>query len=80
MSSCERCWKDAGGDPFVYTDLLKERKCTPEEQAGEYAGECPWCDRKTLHQHTGEPMCGCPRSPREGIIGHSQSDAGEKQK
>lgn len=64
MSTCEKCWADSQG-PYDdatqrYKDLLSERKCTPEEQAGPDAGECPMCKRKTLHQHTGEPMCGCP--------------------
>jgi len=33
--------------------------CTPEEQAGAHAKPCPVCKRLTLHQYTGEPMCGC---------------------
>lgn len=74
MSSCEKCWSDAGGDGDRYRNLLLGASCTPEQQAGPYARECPWCSRMTLHQHTGEPMCGCPRSPREAIPGHSQSD------
>jgi len=65
MSSCEKCWADSGGGA-EYSALLKEREaaglyCTPEEQAGPDAGECPACKRKTLHQHTGEPMCGCAK-------------------
>ena len=61
MSTCEKCWRDAGltGD---YWSLLNERNknpCTPEEQAGPDAGKCPECGRMTLHQLTGEPMCGC---------------------
>lgn len=50
MASCERCWADSGGDPDRYRELLSERKCTPEEQAGERAEECPACHRKTVHQ------------------------------
>jgi hypothetical protein len=48
-------------------ELLEERKehpCTPEEQAGPEALECPVCHRKTLHQYTREPMCGCPRAEK----------------
>ena len=69
MSACEKCWRDAGfGWPHrstaeEYHRLMTERQvhpCTPEQQAGPDAGECPTCHRKTLHQHTREPMCGCP--------------------
>lgn len=45
-----------------YARLIEARKltpCTPEEQAGPDATQCPTCHRLTLHQHTGEPMCGC---------------------
>jgi len=61
MSSCEKCWADAatGGD---YMRLLKSREanpCTPEEQAGPDASVCEVCGRKTMHQYTGERMCGC---------------------
>jgi len=31
---------------------IDEPKCTPEEQAGPDATECPACQRKTVHQHT----------------------------
>jgi hypothetical protein len=63
MSSCEKCWADAQG-PYgdvseKYQRLVRERNCTPEEQAGPDAEKCPACGRMTLHQHTGEPMCGC---------------------
>lgn len=59
MSSCEKCWADAGGDPHRYRGLLAKRvsegnKCTPEEQAGPDAKECAACKRMTIHQHTGE--------------------------
>jgi len=70
MSSCEKCWADAyreevsGNEcqPDAYHRLLFERRechCTPEQQAGPDAGVCTKCGRQTLHQHTGEPMCGC---------------------
>ena len=64
MSSCEKCWSDAHGDPYVsvaerYQALIEERRatpCSPEEQAGPDAGQCPRCLRHTLHQHTHECM------------------------
>ncbi len=67
MSSCEKCWRDAHrGDQFSvseeYVKLMDERRstpCAPEEQAGPDAGECPGCNRMTIHQTTNEPMCGC---------------------
>lgn len=66
MSSCEKCRRDANrysGDVIdEYRRLLEERHsspCTPEERAGPGATECPRCDRKTIHQYTQEPMCGC---------------------
>ena len=67
MSSCEKCWRDAHVGPYTcvadeYRRLIEERQrdpCTPEEQAGPDATTCPTCNRKTLHQWTKEPMCGC---------------------
>ena len=67
MSSCEKCWRDSRYDlsSTAYHDMLakrdgiRERKCTPEEQAGPEATECQRCGRKTIHQITREPMCGC---------------------
>lgn len=64
MSACEKCWADAyqggsGSQAERYQELVRERNCTPEQQAGQDAGECPTCKRKTLHQFTREPMCGC---------------------
>ena len=66
MSACEKCWRDAQG-PYKdvreeYQRLIAERSCTPEEQAGEDATQCPKCSRMTLHQYTREPMCGCSPS------------------
>jgi hypothetical protein len=67
MPTCEKCWSDAHGDPYVgvperYRELLAERHanpCTPEEQAGPAATECPMCHRRTCHQHCGVCMaCG----------------------
>ncbi len=54
MASCEKCWKDSHGSAKHYTELIIKRKnhpCSPEEQAGEDAGICPECNRKTIHQH-----------------------------
>ena len=64
MPSCEKCWHDASGDALMYERLLDSRKgefaCTPEQQAGRFAVQCPECGRATIHQITGTPMCGCP--------------------
>ncbi len=61
MATCEKCWDDAymrtHSEPMIcqvdhYYNLLKERKenpCTPEEQAGAGATECPKCKRITVH-------------------------------
>lgn len=53
MATCEKCWRDAGGDPERYSKLIVDRKdtpCTPEQQAGgEYAGKCAACGRRTVH-------------------------------
>lgn len=63
MFCCEKCWGEAYGmaidDPMktqteCYRYLInsrKEKPCTPEEVAGECAGICPKCNRKTVHQH-----------------------------
>ena|SRR3990167_4608383 len=62
MSSCEKCWQDAKGDPYVYERLIKTRQCLPEEQAGLSATICPDCNRLTVHQYTGKcqnPDCLC---------------------
>ena len=61
MSSCEKCWSDSRAMEN-YQEVLESSKlhpCTPEEQAGQSAESCPVCKRKTLHQYTREPMCGC---------------------
>jgi hypothetical protein len=66
MSACERCW-ERSYDPWRcdrtgrYQGNLSTHTCSAEEQAGRDAGKCPTCKRMTLHQHTGEPMCGCPK-------------------
>jgi hypothetical protein len=64
MATCERCWRDADGDPEKYESFLRIRaggpnglpECTPEEQAGEDAKLCPNCGRQTIHQHCGDCM------------------------
>lgn len=63
MSTCEKCWADSEG-PWDYPRLLAEREasghvCTPEQQAGPNAKQCPVCKRMSLHQWTGERMCSC---------------------
>lgn len=73
MSACEKCWSDAHRGPQFsvaeeYARLVVERNCTPEEQAGPDAERCPACGRMTIHQHTGEPMCGCKHNPADSGI------------
>jgi hypothetical protein len=67
MSCCQKCWRDAHrGEQYSvaekYQQLIEERKnnpCLPEEQAGEDAKYCPICERRTVHEITGECMiCG----------------------
>ena len=39
VSSCEKCWRDSGGNSEDYEQLLEERKdrpCSPEDQAGQW--------------------------------------------
>jgi len=55
MPSCERCWSRALGDARRYMRIIQERDaagltCTPEEQAGPDATECPRCHRMAAHQ------------------------------
>jgi len=53
MTSCEKCWRDAEGDPHKFERITLERiddPCTPEEQAGgEQATYCFKCSRRTVH-------------------------------
>lgn len=62
---CEKCWSDAYLNTLGttktqaerYGELMDERKdnpCTPEQQAGEDAKECPKCKRRTVHQIVGD--------------------------
>jgi len=58
MPSCEKCWSDsytmsrASGEDRVeiYQELIDERQCSLEEQAGVDAEICTECKRKTVHQ------------------------------
>jgi hypothetical protein len=64
MSACEKCWADSRSSNDYHRLVMRrngvdEPSCTPEQQAGPGAAQCPVCKRMTLHQHTGEPMCGC---------------------
>jgi hypothetical protein len=78
MSACEKCWSDAHRGPQFsvaeeYRRLMDERSphpCTPEQQAGPEARECPVCHRRTLHQYTREPMCGCPEPAPNAALLH----------
>jgi len=78
MSACERCWSEAqtNEDPSArYLQLVRsrtgERTCSPEEQAGSDAEECPDCKRMTRHQHTGECMlCHALPRVRPCVVGH----------
>lgn len=60
MTSCEKCWKDSGGDPEEYHRLTHFRAgdpCSPEEQAGEEdARLCPKCKLNTVHVYAGRCM------------------------
>ena len=77
MPSCEKCWNDAymrtHTDPTKsqtehYQDLIKERECTPEQQAGRDATTCPACQRKTVHQYAKICMnCGVKVYERKSI-------------
>jgi len=62
MPCCEKCWSDSGGIAEKYNQLVDQRRnnpCTGEQQAGENAGLCEHCNRKTVHQYAGACMiCG----------------------
>ena len=66
MPSCEKCWRDAGADPYGdhaarYREFVETHDCSPEEQAGRFAYTCKQCHRKTIHQHAG--VCMNPDCP-----------------
>ena len=61
MPGCERCWREAGRDPYLhkveeYHRLIASRECTPEQQAGESATKCESCGRVAVHQYVGVCM------------------------
>jgi len=63
MPSCEKCWNDSRGHhrSDAYSNLVAERDaskhvCTPEQQAGYGADECPVCKRKSIHIYCGVCM------------------------
>ena len=66
MPSCEKCWKEAEGNIELYYKLLGTNKCTLEEQAGEDAVLCRWCNRKTIHQSAHRCMNPGCKSNAEG--------------
>lgn len=76
MSSCEKCWADSTAQGIPYHRLLlmrKDQPCSPEEQAGHDAKVCPRCQRRTIHQYTDEPMCGCkPIGPHDRVADQSR--------
>ena len=50
MASCEKCWNDSRGQgDGEYARLVATRFCTPEEQAGEGAKQCPECKSMAMH-------------------------------
>jgi hypothetical protein len=75
MPACERCWREAGANPYRYHELLKLRLCTPEQQAGE-GTLCPVCRRQTVHMHVSVCMnqeC-CTHLPRHGNEKHRMGE------
>lgn len=52
-----KCWNDASAnfklleEKSDYDRYIKERSCTPEEQAGEKATFCKACKRKCVHEN-----------------------------
>lgn len=76
MPSCEKCWRDACGEPRDYANLVHLRSrngdvCTPEEQAGgQDATVCPFCGRRTVHVYSEVCMV-------EGCVGQSKHDTCE---
>jgi hypothetical protein len=77
MTVCEKCWRDSEyASAFVesdaYLQLMLARDaagetCTPHEQAGPDATECPRCHRMTVHQYARICMtCGLSGSQGDG--------------
>lgn len=80
MPACERCWRDAYGDPERYRELLELRKddpCSPEAQAGPDAKKCPKCDRWAIHQYAGVCMA-CDYSTARALAGHDTGGREER--
>jgi len=61
VSSCEKCWSDAGREAYfngssqteMYELLLKERidhPCSPKEQAGQFWDEEKKCDSRFVRR------------------------------
>jgi len=72
MPVCEQCWHDSRGLCSRYDELLREREftpCTPEQQAGLCATDCPRCGRTTIHQY--EKVCMNPACPDHDGRGHN---------
>jgi len=72
MAACEKCWALSRGSPDRYEELLTERMCSPEEQAGPDAGLCEDCERRTVHQYAGVCML-CGRVPDPGDPGKEET-------
>ncbi len=72
MASCERCWemsrivaRETGEEQAeAYRRLVRTSDCTPEQQAGREAKECPRCEARTVHQHVNECIA-CGWRPEE---------------
>ena len=70
MAICEKCWEMSGGDADRYVKLVKSEKCSPEEQAGQYAYKCPACGRMTMHSYANicmNPTCPCKPWPKQEV-------------
>ena len=79
MTACEKCWKDAKHESAetgcsisaAYGRLIKERDCTPEDQAGDNAWTCRNCGRIAVHPRVGICMaCGNSNIPERYMNGH----------
>jgi len=63
FGACMKCWKECGQDQDKYDKMMAAKRtqgpvafCTPEEQAGPEAGQCPWCGHQTIHEKCGVCM------------------------
>ena len=67
MPCCERCWSMARGQADEYHRQLAANQCSPEQQAGPEATDCPKCQRKTVHQYAKVcTACGWTPAPPSG--------------